>query len=859
MMFIEKERKDMATIYDFLINYLKEPKGIEEKPIFSWKCEGFVQESFRITVAEENGIELWDSKLVYDRKHFCIEYEGKMLPQLKKCIVVLTCNETVVASSSFLTGCKKLDSLSQWIGFKDVPRYHLETFVVTGSSLTHSIDKSQEGWAEAVYLQKEFNLKKTIATAYLAICGVGFFQCQINEVKVGDRILQPAQTDYHKRALYNVFDVKDLLVSGNNMLQIALGNGRQVKAYGYDPNPRMIALLEVMYTDGTVQDIVSDEKWLVSCGPIKNNSIYEGVRYDARDEVIDWSKARQANLVEGYPLQPELLPPIRKTGEIAPVSISLNKQENWIVDFGQNSSGYVVLSIAHATVGKEIHLQFSELLQEDGSLLTATNRNAHTEDIYICKGTEKETFIPEFTYHGFRYAEIINYPGILQKDNVKKVVLHSDLTANGDFYCSNELLNKIHRNIRWSQRSNVMGIPTDCPQREERMGWLGDVQLVSRQAVYEFDMAAFYRKFLDDIRVSQTEKGEISDVTPPYWPLYPADPAWGSAYATLLWRLYEEYGDTQSLAKHYDSLKRYVDYLYKNSNDGILENFGKYGDWCPPASTFPKRTPISLTSTWFMVKDTLVFSRIATLLKKEEDAATYTKRYSNLVLAFNKKFDKKGKYLANWMSPTDNHPSMTSQILPLYLGLVPKDEEQKAVEYLVSEIIVRFDYHVDCGIVGLSYLYPVLLRYGYDDIAYKLMSKDTYPSFGYMVRNDATTLWERWEYLAGMGMNSHNHIMYGAPNAWFYQGLCGVRRHGDKWIIKPYFPKDMDTARSDFFVKEGKILIEWKRKSDKIVIVRWRLPLELQADFIPPEGWVSEGKTVLDKEGYCQVSCKKNS
>jgi alpha-L-rhamnosidase len=268
---------------------------------------------------------------------------------------------------------------------------------------------------------------------------------------------------------------------------------------------------------------------------------------------------------------------------------------------------------------------------------------------------------------------------------------------------------------------------------------------------------------------------------------------------------------------------------------------------------------MSLTSTWFMMKDTLVFARIATLLEKKEDAAIYTKRYGDLVVAFNKKFDDKGKYLANWMSPIDNHPSMTSQILPLYLGIVPKEEEQKAVGYLVSEIIDRFDYHVDCGIVGLRYLYPVLLHYGYDDIAYKLMGKDTYPSFGYMVRNGATTLWERWEYLAGMGMNSHNHIMYGSPNAWFYQGLCGVRRIEGKWIIKPYFPKDMDTACSDFSVKEGRIFIEWTRQSGKIVTVRWRLPLELQAEFIPPEGWGFEGKIELDKEGYSQVSCKKNS
>ncbi|MDR3166555.1 MAG: glycoside hydrolase family 78 protein, partial [Treponema sp.] len=631
-----------------------------------------------------------------------------------------------------------------------------------------------------------------------------------------------------------------------NACLASLGNGRQIEAYGFDPLPRMILCLYVRYGDGAVETLVSDDTWLCSAGPVKQNSIYEGETYDARDELRGWEEEaydtgawKPADAASGYPLEAQVLPPIRYTEQFRPRSLQKKPQGNWIVDFGQNLSGYVSLTIRNAEPGHTVKLHFSELLDEGGNLSTATTRRADTEDQYICRGEGPETFTPSFTYHGFRYAEIIDYPGVLQKEDLCAWVFHTDLERAGRFFCSHELLNRIHEIILWSQRANVMSIPTDCPQREERMGWLGDVQLVSEQAVYNFNMAAFYRKFLDDIRLSQREDGALSDVTPVYWSLYPADPAWGSAYATLLWNLYFYYDDRVSLVKHYPHLRRYVDFLFNQSEDGVLRGFGKYGDWCPPASTYPKQTPMDLSSSWFMLKDTKTTAEIAELIGNHRDAEELSQRAAYLTESFNRAFNDHGQYATTRMSPIDKQPGMTSQILPLALGIVPPEDEKRAVKLLLDALERRFDYHLDCGIVGTRYLFPVLEKYGYTEAAFKTLSQKTYPSFGYMVEQGATTLWERWEFLAGMGMNSHNHIMFGSVDSWFYRYLCGIIPLEPGWkriAISPRFPSGINNACATLDTIRGTLGSEWKRTGDGTIELSVRLPPGIQAGISLPPG-----------------------
>jgi alpha-L-rhamnosidase len=702
----------------------------------------------------------------------------------------------------------------------------------------------KDSLAHGVYLRRGFELKGGVLNAWAAVCGLGYYHLYLNGRHVGDRILDPAQTDYHKRALYAVFDVKEYLAEGFNACLVSLGNGRQLEAYGFDPLPRMIFCLYVRYEDGTSETLVSDTTWRCSAGPVKQNSIYNGETYDARDELNGWEGEtydttawKPADPISGYPLAAQVLPPIRYTEQFRPRSLEKKSGGAWIVDFGQNLSGYVSLTIRNAEPGHTVKLRFSELLDEKGNLLTETASD--TEDRYICRGGTVETFTPSFTYHGFRYAEIVDFPGVLQKEDLRALVFHTDLERTGRFYCSHELLNRIHENILWSQRANVMSIPTDCPQRNERMGWLGDVQLVSEQAVYNFNMAAFYRKFLDDIRLSQREDGALSDVTPVYWPLYPADPAWGSAYATLLWKLYFYYDDTPSLVKHYPHVRRYTDFLFNLSKDGVLRDFGKYGDWCPPASTFPKQTPMDLSSSWFMLKDTKTAANIAEIIGKQSEAEELSKRAVCLTESFNRAFNDHGLYATTRMSPIDNHPGMTSQILPLALGIVPPEDEKRAVELLLEALERRFDYHADCGIVGIRYLFPVLEKYGYTEAVFQILSRKTYPSFGYMVEQGATTLWERWEFLAGKGMNSHNHIMFGSVDSWFYRYLCGIIPLEPGWkriSISPRFPSGINNACAALDTIRGPVGVEWKRTGEGLVELSVQMAPGIKAGIQLPAG-----------------------
>ena len=830
------------------INHLINPAGVVGTPVISWINEGFVQTEYRIIVKNSDEI-LWDSGSIHSDIHNSIEYGGSPLPSLT------LCNITVIAdghigSTHFITGCPELSQKANWIFSKDTERYNLNTYIVSGH-LGGEMKNEGKGYSKAVYLSKNFNIKKKIKEAFLAISGLGFYHVEINGRNVGNSLLQPAQTDYTKRALYNVFPVSDYLATGSNTCTIILGNGRLLEAYGYDSEPKAIMLLRIRYTDGSTEDIVSDNSFMTSSGPIGRNSIYEGTEFDARVKTR-FSKSKTASIINGYPLEPEMLPQITETEAIKPVKITLLDNGKWLVDFGQNSSGIYRIRM-NGKRGERVRMHFSELADEKG-LNTETTRDANTEDVYISDGNER-IYQPQFTYHGFRYMEIEGRSGILTKDDIEKVVIHTSLEATGTFVCSDTLLTRIHENIRWSQRSNSMGIPTDCPQREERMGWLGDVQLASRQAVLDFDMAAFYKKFLDDIRLSQKENGELSDVTPPYWKLYPADPVWGSAYATLLWRMYVEYEDKQVLKIHYDNLKKYIDYLSsKRTEDGTLHGIGKYGDWCAPTATYPKKTSTDFTSTWFMMKDTLIFSRIADITEHEEDSITYKNKFEEMKTAFLNRFDDNGKFISASASPEDSLSNMTTQILPLALNIVPANEKEAAIDQLMRCIRKRYDYHIDCGIVGLRYLFDVLIENNLNEAAYRMISQKTYPGLGYMVECGATTLWERWEYLAGVGMNSHNHIMYGSPNAWFYQGLAGIRRTKNRkeWIINPYFPENMSYAYAKCMTGGGEISVFWK-KDKRTIHIDVKLPLEYTAEFIAPDGWNANISQLKGKNEYSLV------
>lgn len=394
---------------------------------------------------------------------------------------------------------------------------------------------------------------------------------------------EPAWTDYHRNALYSTYDITDLLKS-RTAVGIILENGRHIRNYGHNV-PKAACRIEVEYTSGAREIVQTDGSWKASHGPILENGIYCGERYDARLEAAGWSEPgfddaswEKASFLQGPPLSSQMMPPIRVCETIDPVKVTSPKPGVHVFDFGQNFTGWARLSV-RGPRGTEVRLRHAELLNEDGTLNTLPNENADSEDVYVLKGGDVETYEPRFTYHGFRYIELIGFPGKPGVDALQGRFVHSDVPRTGSFRSSNDLINRVHRNILWGQLSNLMSIPTDCPQRDERHGWLGDAHLSAEEAILNFDMAAFYTKYLEDIRLAQKEDGSLPDVVPAYLPkLYPADPAWSSAYAILVWLMYRYYGDTRVIERHYLPLKRYVEFLGRNAEDHIIRKLGKYGD-----------------------------------------------------------------------------------------------------------------------------------------------------------------------------------------------------------------------------------------------------------------------------------------
>ncbi len=845
--------------------YRKNPLGIEtEVPRFAWNLQhpkkSQKQLAYQIIVSdqkedlENETAPVWDSGRVESDNTVNIEYAGSPLAGHQRyfwCVRWWDAENTASAYSGisdFTTGFFKGENwAARWLSMNE-PR----SFMSNVAMIMQPTGVYPQ--FHAIYLRKPFATKPKVKFAHCCVSGIGYYELRLNGGKVGDHLLDPGQTDYNQCALYSTYDVTDLLTEGNNVVGLILGNGRHIKAYEYG-KPRGIFQLFVEYEDGSKDTVRSDGDWKTAHGPIMENGMYFGERYDARREMPGWdtfdfddSAWEQVEVVDGPLLSAQISPPIRASQTLKPKEIHRpeSNTNTYVYDFGQNYTGWVRLSV-EGSAGTEVKLRFSELVNDDYTLHRKTLRGAEATEVYILKGFGQEVYEPRFTYHGFRYVEITGYPGTPDLDTIEGRFVHSDVKPVGRLQCSNKLINALHRNIYWGQLSNLMSIPTDCPQREERMGWMGDAQLACEESFYNFHMVSFYAKYLNDIRHAQKEDGSLSDVIPAYWAIYPADPAWGSAYVTIAWYCYLFTGDTRIPEDHFESMKRYVTFLRNSTDDLIIRTLGKFGDWCPPGSILPTKTPIEFTSTWYFYHDTLLLSRMAKVLKKNEDFSELTELAERIKLAFNREFLKNGRYstIRNGML-SDIYMSQTSQSLPLYLDMVPDNQKQQALDNLKTAVISQSDCHVDTGIVGTRYLFDVLTANGLADVAYKVATRRTYPGFGYMIEEGATTLWERWEKLEGSGMNSHNHIMLGSIDAWFYRVLTGIAPLEPGWKkarIKPHVVGDLKQLSASLNTVRGEIEVAWRKDDDRLTL-SVSIPVNLTAEvFIP-----ANGKNVTVKE-----------
>jgi alpha-L-rhamnosidase len=695
----------------------------------------------------------------------------------------------------------------------------------------------------ARYLRKEFNLSKNIVEARLYVSGLGQYSAYINGVEVApDELLKPALSDYRKRVYFNTFDVTEMLKNGDNAIGVTLAGGRFTAMrynaanpdYDFTDNvlhfgtPRMILQLEITYQDGCKSLIVSDESWkITNRGPIRTSNEYDGETYDENYELGDWTLPYyddaswlKAELVEAPKgeLKPQMNPNIKVQDTLTPVAI-FKKDDKCILDMGQNMVGVLQINLNGQQPGDTITLRFAENLYPDSTLDVRNLRGAEATDHYIvktCHGASLQ-WKPIFTYHGFRYVAIQGLRDIPNPTNFHGLVFYDEMQTTGSFESSDEVLNAVYRNAFWGIRGNYRSMPTDCPQRDERMGWTGDRATGCYGESYIFDNHLLYAKWLDDGEDCQLDNGSVSDVFPPYWRNYTNSMTWPGAFITVADMIYTRFGDNEPIRKHYDAMKKWLNFMKnKYMFDGIMMR-DQYGDWCmPPESPEfihsrdkDRRTRAAVISTPYYCYLSGKMAKFAEILGLTDDVEYFKNEVSTTTEAYNT------KYLNHQIWRYDNN-TVTANILPLFFGMVPKGHEDDVFENIVDRTENLHDGHVSTGVVGIQFLMRTLTEYGRGDLALKIATNDTYPSWGYMVRNGATTIWELWNgNTADPSMNSGNHVMLlGDLILWEYEYLGGIRalEPGYKKIqLKPYPIDGLDFVNCAYNSVSGRIESNWKR------------------------------------------------
>jgi alpha-L-rhamnosidase len=685
-------------------------------------------------------------------------------------------------------------------------------------------------------LRKEFAVAKPVRRAMVYYSGLGLSELWLNGAKVGDHVLSPGLTDYDRHVLYETFDVTARLHTGANAIGLWLGNGRyhSPRFGNRDPDtrtfgdPKAILELHLEYADGSTAVVPSDATWRgTDSGPIRANNEYDGEDYDARRELPLWSSAGfadgfwQAVSTVDAPagaLVPQAAEPLRVVETRRPVAIHKVARNVYIFDMGQNMVGWARLRVQGAE-GTQIVLRFAETLRPDGSLYNENLRSARATDIYILKGGEAETWEPRFTYHGFRYVEMTGFPGEPDAGAIEGRVVQDDMPRLADFTSSSDLLNRIHHNMFWGIRSNYRSVPTDCPQRDERQGWLGDRSQVSRSETYMFDVAAFYTKWTRDLVDSQRADGAIPDVAPNYWPFYNDNLTWPGTLLFIPGTLYEQYGDRRPLESAWPAMNRWLDHIRTYAKDNLMPK-DTYGDWCVPPedphlihSQDPARiTDKTLIGTAYLYKLLTLMSHYARLLDKPAEAGAFDREASQVAAAFQARFFKPA-------SAIYDNGTQTSSILPLAFGLIPAEYRGAAVSTLVDRIARESDNHVGVGLVGAQWLMRTLSDNGHADLAYTIATQKTYPGWGYMVESGATTIWELWNgNTADPAMNSGNHVMQiGDLAVWMYEYLAGIRPDPDApgfrhILIRPFPAGDLTFVKASHVTPYGAVVSSWKRE-----------------------------------------------
>ncbi|MFN7119278.1 MAG: family 78 glycoside hydrolase catalytic domain [Saprospiraceae bacterium] len=685
--------------------------------------------------------------------------------------------------------------------------------------------------------RKVFTVNKKIAAATAHITAHGLYEAHLNGKRVGDAYLTPGWTSYNKRLQYQTYDVTDLLKTGANAVGVMLGSGWYRGILGWETNKGIygkdIALLfqlDITYADGSKAQIVSDGSWKSSTGAVRYAEIYHGETMDARLDKTgwllpdykdqDWSGVKVADYAKNT-LLATYNEPIKKH-EIFKVSkILTTPNGEKVLDFGQNLVGWVTVKV-RGNAGDTIRLLHSEVLDKAGNFYTESLRAARQQNIYVLKGGGEEVFEPHFTWQGFRYVKIAAYPGEIKPENFTAVALYSDMQPTGSFASSNPLLNQLQHNIQWGQRGNFLDVPTDCPQRDERLGWTGDAQAFSRTATFNFGVHNFFAKWLKDVAADQNPDGGVPFVVPNVLGAGAASSAgWADAATIIPWNMYMAYGDARILENQYESMKAWVGYMEKNSTDYLWNKGFHFGDWLfyRPFDDNDGRSAITdkyLIAQCFFAHSTQLMIHTAEVLGKKDDVGKYKTLLQNIKDAFFKEYvTPSGRLVSS---------SQTAYVLALNFDMLPDNLRTQAAERLV-ENIKSYDNHLTTGFLGTPYLCHVLTRFGYTDMAYKLLLQETYPSWLYPVKMGATTIWERWDGIKPdgsfqtPGMNSFNHYAYGAIGDWMYRTVAGLQEAtpGYKQIkIQPQLGGGLSQAEATLETYYGRVKSGWQWQNEQL-------------------------------------------
>jgi len=848
------------AVKNLLTENLKNPICIDaQNPRFSWRLtekynKPVLQQAYELQVDSSsfdnsNHSPLWSSGKINSDQSIYIPYSGKSLLSGHKYFWRVRIWDTKGV-------CSGWSEQAAWkMGLLSTADWHAQWIVPASNDTVN---------APAPLLRNVFPLSKRVLEATAYISSHGFYEARLNGHKIGDSFLTPGWTSYNKRLQYQAYDVTSLLTEGENAIGVTLGSGWYRSPLGpytpranfYGDKTALLMEIRIVFTDGSTKIISSDKNWKSSTGALRFAEIYNGCVIDTRLEKSGWTMPAFNDQdwlpVHVMPYAKNTLvatynEPVKQHEVFKPIKIITTPRGEKVMDFGQNLVGWVKVTLkGHA--GDSIKIAHAEVLDKAGEFYTDNLRAAKAENIYILKDTTKRTFEPQFSWQGFRYIKINGIKNPLNPDDFTAVAIYSDMKASGSFSCSNPLLNQLQHNIQWGQKGNFLDVPTDCPQRDERLGWTGDAQVFSRTAAFNMDVHNFFTKWLKDVAADQYKSGSIPYVIPDVFTNgtdeVGGSSGWGDVATIIPWNMYYAYGDKKILENQFQSMKAWINYIQKQTRNGLWVTGSHFGDWLFYSVNDDRDGISAITNKYliaqcFYAYSTQILINSAKVLNKKADEEYYSKLLAQIKQAFANEY-----VTANGLISSD---TQTAYVLALEFDMLPVKLRQQAAARLVKNIEL-YHGHLTTGFLGTPYLCDALSKFGYTDVAYKLLLQDTYPSWLYPIKQGATTIWERWDGVKTDGsfeepsMNSYNHYAYGAIGDWMYRNIAGIipATPGYKKItIRPVIGGGLSWAEGKYECPYGSISCKWGIIANKLNM-NVTIPQNTTADIFVPD---FQGKT----------------